>query len=705
MRLLKWLGLGLALALLVGGGALLVLKKRYPPERLRALAVSKIEPVIGRKLKLASVSLGLRGFEIGGLEVSEAPDFSAGTFFKAKRVTAGWSLRALLERRVMISELKVSDFECWLKRDAAGKLNLPASEPAAPAPKKKKGKPGPAAVAAGGLAVTVSKVELDEGTIQYTDASGLKAKLKHLEGRVSGIGTGPELPVTLALDYSVERPGSKWTGKAEVVGTVKTGKDLEALLAPLRLTFGQLQVKWDGRLRLVDGGLEATLAPLELEHSGLHLLLDGKLTRSSMGAVKLSAKGKLPALSADDLKRLGASASGSLALPMGTAELEVAYADDRVTLSPAIVTLGPAKIDARGSVKLGDKSPALDLKLKTTGVPIITLAPLVPFLRTYLVLGKADLDLKVSGRADAPVLAGEGKISDRDTTINGFALRERALALSFDPKRVKAALQGKLAGAALSVDVDAKDYATAPDVHVEGKLASLDLGPWAARPAQPADESADEKPAKGAESKPKSAAKPLTTSGKFTLGPVKHPNFQTESESQLEWDLRGITPDLAQLHGKTTLRVGKGRFDNLELLAAKSPVAKVAFLPLLALQKLGKIVKIPFFPSLDKAIFSEITGDYLFVKGVMTVKESHLDSKEMYLTTTGTADIARGPLDLRIAAKSGLLRGAVSGPIAFFVRGTLANPEYKPDVAAILKQPGVEQVIDQGKKLLQGIFK
>lgn len=330
--------------------------------------------------------------------------------------------------------------------------------------------------------------------------------------------------------------------------------------------------------------------------------------------------------------------------------------------------------------------------------------PAVPALAEYAVSGKADLDVKVAGRPDAPELAGTGRVTGLGATVSGLAVTEAALTLSFDPKRVKAALSGKLAGAAVALDVDAKDYAKTPDVRVTGKLASLDLTSWAARkePAPPLSGSA---PA-GAPQGKAAADKPLSTSGRLEVGPVKHPNFQAES-AVFDWALTGITPDLGALGGKATLKVGKGRFDDLAKFGSKHPLLKAALFPLIVLQKTAGIVKLPLpLPNFDKVAFSEITGDYAFAKGLMTVKESHMDAGGSYVTTTGTADLARDKLDLRIAVKlGGLLQGRIAGPLAFFVRGSLANPETKPDVAAIIKQPGVEQVIDQGKKLLEGIFK
>lgn len=705
MRPLRWVGLAALGVLLAAAAGLVVLKRRFPPERIRDLALAKLEPAIGRRIRVQSVELMWRGVVVRGLEVSEAPDFAAGVFIKAEELTAGWSLRALLERRLAISTVRLSGFECRLAQDAQGRLNASSlgAASAGGAPKK----PGRGAPAAGAAAVSVSRILVERGTVSYRDAAGAKAQLSDVALELEGLRPGSALPLSLSFDYSYSRPGSRYAGKLAFTGSVKTGKGAAAELTfkPLKGSVAGAPFKLLGRARIgAAGALEADLEPLELEHAGLKLRIEGKVARAADGKIQASARTKLPALTGADLKRLAAGAPAGLALPAGTAEVALSYADGLLRLEPAVLAFGSSRIEARGSARVpeGKGSPALDMTIRADALPLETLAPLAPALAAYGVSGKATLDLRVSGTAAAPSLSGKAKLAALAASASGLALTAGDLDAAFTPKNAKAELKGRLSGAELSLTVDAKDYGGAPDIRVDGRLSSLDLGAWTASRSKDGPE--EGKPASNGTAA-ETEGKTFKTSGKVRLGPIRHPNFQAESAA-LEWSLGGIAPGFEKLGGKASLKIGAGKFEDLKLLAAKSQVAKVALLPLVVLQRTAGLVKLPLFPAFDKVAFSEITGNYAFANGVMTVKESHMDSSAGYVTTTGTADLARDKLDLRIAAKiGGALRGTISGPLAFYVRGTLASPEVKPDVTAIIKQPGVEQVLDQGKKLLEGIFK
>ena len=333
---------------------------------------------------------------------------------------------------------------------------------------------------------------------------------------------------------------------------------------------------------------------------------------------------------------------------------------------------------------------------------------MAPVLAVYGVRGKVSLDLRVTGPMSAPVLAGSGKVAGLSASAPGLALTNGAIELSFDPSQAKAKLTGKLGQGALDIAVQALNYSKAPDVRVDGKLSALDLTAWAkAQAAAPSPGAGP--PTRGAAEAPKSAQPPLKTSGKLDIGPITHPNFRTQA-ARVDWALTGIAPDLAKLSGRASLNVGAGALEDLSLLAAKSQIARIALFPFVVLQKTAGLAKIPLLPGFDRVSFKEITGDYTFENGVMTVKESHMDSSAAYVTTTGSADLARDRLDLRIAAKvGGVMQGKIAGPLAFCVRGSMSNPEVKADVASILNQPAVNQAVnqavEQGKKLLKGLFK
>ncbi|MBI4422365.1 MAG: AsmA family protein [Elusimicrobia bacterium] len=694
MKLLRWAAALAVLCVLLLGAGLVALRLAYPPERIRALALAKLQEALGRQVRIASVALGLRGIELGGLEISEQPDFQAGTFLKAKTLTAGWDARALLERRVAVSELLLAGFECRLARDRKGRLNAATLGAAGAELKDARDAPAAAPAARGPAApafdFSVRRIRAEAGTVTYQDADGARAELGSLRAEVNDFRPGAPFPASLAFGFEASKGGSRWKGSLAFDGVVEPKPD---------------------------GAARVAFKPLRLELGGLSIPLEGEVSRDAAGAVALAARGPVPALDAAKLKALGASAPEGLSLPAGSLSLKAAYAGDRLRLEPLELALGESRVDVRGTLRLPG---ALELTVKASELPLELLAPAVPALAEHKVGGRASADLRVTGTASAPILAGTAKVAGLRADAGDAALTGAALDVSFDPKDAKATLKGRLGSGELSLDVVARQYASAPDVRVTGSLSAWDLGKGAegkdAAPASSPPEGSAPPPGPGQRTPGSSektvppgrsseGAKPLRTGGTFEIGAIRHPNFQAQAV-RLEWDLSGVTPRLDALTGRAKLRTGAGKLDDLTQLAAKSALAKVALLPLTLLQKAASLAKVPLLPAFDKVTFKELTGDYVFEKGVMTVKESHLDSSAGYVTTTGTADLGQDRLNLRIAAKvGGALQGRIAGPIAFFVRGSLQAPEVKADVAAILKQPQVEKALEGGKKLLQQLFK
>ncbi|MEE8425125.1 MAG: hypothetical protein V3S11_04825, partial [Elusimicrobiota bacterium] len=85
-----------------------------------------------------------------------------------------------------------------------------------------------------------------------------------------------------------------------------------------------------------------------------------------------------------------------------------------------------------------------------------------------------------------------------------------------------------------------------------------------------------------------------------------------------------------------------------------------------------------------------------------TVKKSRLDSPLALVDMTGTADLAKDQLNLRMSARVGARRGL---PIKFKIRGSLSDPSVKLDAKALLKQPVVSDALKKGEQLLRSLFK
>ena len=195
----------------------------------------------------------------------------------------------------------------------------------------------------------------------------------------------------------------------------------------------------------------------------------------------------------------------------------------------------------------------------------------------------------------------------------------------------------------------------------------------------------------------------LATSGTLDIGRISHPNF-TAAGASVEWSL-DHADDLSRVTGRAKLKASDGNFQNLKDFTSGSPLLRAALFPLLALQKAGGLAKIRVLPAFDRVRYKEITGDYAVQNGIVTVKESHLDSSAAYVVAAGGADLGKDRVDLRLSTRLAAGLGAdISGPIGFTVTGPLSDPSVKFDAASILKQPAVQNAVKQGQQLLRGLF-
>ncbi len=90
------------LILVVAGTSLEFLVPIVAKEPLRMICIKNLQDRLGRQVKLSSVSIGpWRGLRVEGLSISEAPDFAAGTWLEAERLTVKVKYFPLLTGRIV----------------------------------------------------------------------------------------------------------------------------------------------------------------------------------------------------------------------------------------------------------------------------------------------------------------------------------------------------------------------------------------------------------------------------------------------------------------------------------------------------------------------------------------------------------------------------------------------------------------------------
>ena len=190
-----WAAAKLLSVLILAAGALaaaatLALKRFLPPEKVRTLVIEGARKTLNREVRLQGISLSaLKGLSIQGLEVSEVPDFRAGSFAAASSFSLRVKLLPLLRKRVVVDSILLDGLRVSVRRGPGGGFNFSdmASSTTAQSPVD--------GASAGGLPLelAVRRAVVRDGEILYQDAlSGERLKVSALQAKLD--------------DFSLTRP-------------------------------------------------------------------------------------------------------------------------------------------------------------------------------------------------------------------------------------------------------------------------------------------------------------------------------------------------------------------------------------------------------------------------------------------------------------------------------------------------------------------
>jgi uncharacterized protein involved in outer membrane biogenesis len=388
------------------------------------------------------------------------------------------------------------------------------------------------------------------------------------------------------------------------------------------------------------------------------------------------------------------AASGGLSLPFALHASLIALKDGRIAyvdkVSGAQWRVGKAK----GTIK--DLSLAKPFGVEA-GMLVEQAAP-----------GSLKATLDFDGQVDLTWMSA-GKLSldikKLSADLSGLALT-LAGPVQLDGDTLKAQdLKGRLGGGALSIKVVVRDFNKAPDAQLEASLGELDAAKLleikdsAAGPRSPAPASMTAKALPKGRQDGGASAPPMKTSGKVSVGKILYRTFQAD-DLVMTWDLKGITPDLRGLSGWAKLDVGGGTFESESGGGGRSPFMKALLIPLAVLKQIGRLGSaLRVLPSFEKLVFTEIKGDYIFERGLMTIKRFHMSSAAAGVSAGGTIDLPAQKLALQVSiALAGL------APIGVDVGGTFDAPQPRLRLDKALTAP-VQKAVAPAVDLLKGLFK
>ncbi len=172
--------------------------------------------------------------------------------------------------------------------------------------------------------------------------------------------------------------------------------------------------------------------------------------------------------------------------------------------------------------------------------------------------------------------------------------------------------------------------------------------------------------------------------GRLSVQKIANPAYEA-SDFRIDWALRNIDPTLNNIDGEITLHQGPGRLIDVQRWAASSPGAKVALMPVVALQKVERLGFIKTgLPDLSKMTIAAIDGKYTIEKGSMTIQTFDINSKELTIKAGGKIHLPteRLAIDMNVKSPKETVLGDLD--LHMGITGTLSSP--KVDVKSLKKK-------------------
>jgi uncharacterized protein involved in outer membrane biogenesis len=623
MRVVKYVAIALAVLIV----ALVVAVSTMDFGRFKGYAVDAAKDATGRQLTIdGEVHLSLLpvpSLVAEKVHFANAPWGSAPDMVKVDRVEARVALLPLLSHDIVVERLVLISPQILLETDKSGRGNweFAAPQPAAPAAASQPGKPAAPGEGATPSIPVLNDITIEKGLLVSKDGKTGKTTTLALD-KLDLKGAGSGVPL------KVDMSGFYDQNKFEVAGTLGSLADLSG------------KKPWPVDVTAKAGGATVTAKgtiakPMEAKGVDLNLSAEGK-DLTDLGKLAGSA---LPALGA---YKLTAHLTGPGA--EGWAIKDLSAAVGKTTLTGQ-VAVDPDKTPLKLVAKL--ETPELDLAALSAAAP----KPASDGAKSGPSLGVTTAKPKSSNSArlfsDAPLPLDALKSVDADVSLAA--------------KRI---VQDKLELA------DANVHA----VVARGKLTVQPLKAGIAGGALDATATIDAAPA--------TPAVTLQANGKdvdlaTVMAALGNPGMIEGAKGGLHANLKGqgksVREIMASLDGSFGVVTGKGRIGTKAMDALSSDLAKLLTLSTMggSQQSVNQLncIAVPFNVS----------------NGVAKTNAILIDTGRVTVRGEGTVDLRSEHLDLVLtpSAKDASIASYLSLPVR--VGGTLANPSFSPDQAAVAK--------------------
>jgi hypothetical protein len=761
-KLLKILGCCAAAAVLLMLAATLAIKIFFPPEKLKAMAMTFLTNQFRREFRMDSVSAGLGGVTVNGFAVSESGGFAKGSMLEAKNIGVSFKLAALLRKEILVSSVNFDGIKLNIEKHRDGTFNfsdmMPQPSTAAAQASQVTAPSVPAAQHSSSPSYNfeADRISLANASLAYKDETGAQTQIEKLSFSAKNVTLSKPFAMSGEFDLVYPFMGHKLPLHVKAAATVDaTAKDISgygAKITDFSATWGKATFTAAGDVKnfaAPQGSAQCKISSFDsAQLAGLFpqmpkgIMLPQATAQASFkmdnasfalndikaqagpasvnGSFKMDfgktpvwlfngeAKASVPAVDTSELAKLSPAVPAGYHLPAAEMSAKFSVTQNRADVPSWEIKAG--SLNAKGSAsaaqaKDGWMAQALASYINMSLSDINKMAPeYAKYAPTGIVSGQ----VKVVYAPKAPLTYGGSLALSRvgaayeKSTVSDINATVQLAGTNAKIEKLSGKLNGADFSGSFSLSMDPKLIKTQATL----AFTTLDLGPLMP-PTSTAAASAANGTATSAQAKSgkatAAALPPLDAQISVTAAKITHPNFNGQN-AQFSCDLNNITPALDKLGGKASFSVKNGQFRDLSSLANNNKYAKLLFLPLVQMQKAVGGAKLGFLPDLNNIAYSVIDGAYNFRNGLMTIEKSDLDSSAGQVTAAGSVNLPAQQCDMQVKIKPAGNLGKYGQPV-ILVKGPVMSPSIKVDAKSLVTDEVKQKAVDMGKKLLQGLFK
>ncbi len=166
-------------------------------ERLKEIIIPQAEKSLGRPVDISGIKAGLfSGITVENVTIKEADNKA--DFLSVKKFVLRYDLMPLLQKKVVVSEIKIVEPRITIHRDKKGGFNFESLAVLAAAPEPSSATPAPVhepglETAALPLALTVNQISIEKAGLKFTDELGELPDVTAEANVNIGLEIGPDL--------------------------------------------------------------------------------------------------------------------------------------------------------------------------------------------------------------------------------------------------------------------------------------------------------------------------------------------------------------------------------------------------------------------------------------------------------------------------------------------------------------------------------